>query len=56
MHTVGNPLSEHGVFRVFRIEMHGIAVVDQFGKGEAFLPELVMAGEAMKAAVATLDP
>jgi corrinoid protein of di/trimethylamine methyltransferase len=29
---------------------------DQFGKGEAFLPELVMAGEAMKAAVATLDP
>jgi corrinoid protein of di/trimethylamine methyltransferase len=29
---------------------------DQFGKGEAFLPELVMAGEAMKAAVATLEP
>jgi len=29
---------------------------DQFGKGEAFLPELVMAGEAMKAAVAMLDP
>src|ERR1051325_10764773 len=28
---------------------------DQFGKGEAFLPELVMAGEAMKAAVATLE-
>ncbi len=27
-----------------------------FGRGEAFLPELVMAGEAMKAAVATLDP
>lgn len=27
-----------------------------FGKGEAFLPELVMAGEAMKAAVATLEP
>jgi corrinoid protein of di/trimethylamine methyltransferase len=27
-----------------------------FGKGEAFLPELVMAGEAMKAAVAVLDP
>ncbi len=27
-----------------------------FGRGDAFLPELVMAGEAMKAAVATLDP
>ena len=27
-----------------------------FGRGEAFLPELVMAGEAMKAAVAQLDP
>jgi len=31
-------------------------VGDAFGKGEAFLPELVMAGEAMKAAVAVLDP
>ena len=29
---------------------------DLFGKGEAFLPELVMAGEAMKAAVAVLEP
>lgn len=29
---------------------------DLFGKGEAFLPELVMAGEAMKAAVAILEP
>ena len=29
---------------------------DQFGKGEAFLPELVMAGEAMKAAIVTLEP
>ncbi len=27
-----------------------------FGRGEAFLPELVMAGEAMKSAVAILDP
>lgn len=27
-----------------------------FGRGEAFLPELVMAGEAMKSAVAVLDP
>lgn len=31
-------------------------VGEAFGRGEAFLPELVMAGEAMKAAVATLDP
>ena len=31
-------------------------VGDAFARGEAFLPELVMAGEAMKAAVATLDP
>lgn len=31
-------------------------VGDAFGRGEAFLPELVMAGEAMKAAVGTLDP
>ena len=29
---------------------------EAFGRGEAFLPELVMAGEAMKAAVTTLDP
>jgi len=29
---------------------------DLFGKGEAFLPELVMAGEAMKTAVAVLEP
>ena len=31
-------------------------VGDAFGRGEAFLPELVMAGEAMKMAVTTLDP
>lgn len=31
-------------------------VGEAFGRGEAFLPELVMAGEAMKAAVETLDP
>ena len=31
-------------------------VGDAFGRGEAFLPELVMSGEAMKAAVAVLDP
>jgi corrinoid protein of di/trimethylamine methyltransferase len=31
-------------------------VGDAFGRGEAFLPELVMAGEAMKMAVSKLDP
>ncbi len=31
-------------------------VGEQFGRGEAFLPELVMAGEAMKAAVGILEP
>jgi corrinoid protein of di/trimethylamine methyltransferase len=31
-------------------------VGESFAKGEAFLPELVMAGEAMKAAVAMLEP
>lgn len=31
-------------------------VGEAFSKGEVFLPELVMAGEAMKAAVATLEP
>jgi corrinoid protein of di/trimethylamine methyltransferase len=31
-------------------------VGDQFSCGNAFLPELVMAGEAMKAAVAILEP
>ncbi|MFC2064692.1 B12-binding domain-containing protein [Chloroflexota bacterium] len=31
-------------------------VGDAFAAGDTFLPELVMAGEAMKAAVATLEP
>jgi corrinoid protein of di/trimethylamine methyltransferase len=31
-------------------------VGESFANGDAFLPELVMAGEAMKAAVATLEP
>ena len=31
-------------------------VGDAFSHGDAFLPELVMAGEAMKAAVSTLEP
>jgi corrinoid protein of di/trimethylamine methyltransferase len=32
------------------------SIGEQFGRGEAFLPELVMAGEAMKAAVSVLEP
>ncbi|MCS7010424.1 MAG: corrinoid protein [Anaerolineales bacterium] len=32
------------------------AVGEAFSRGDAFLPELVMAGEAMKAAVAALEP
>jgi corrinoid protein of di/trimethylamine methyltransferase len=31
-------------------------VGEAFGRGESFLPELVMAGEAMKSAVSALDP
>ena len=31
-------------------------VGEAFARGEAFLPELVMSGEAMKAAVSTLEP
>jgi len=31
-------------------------VGDAFSRGDAFLPELVMAGEAMKSAVSTLEP
>jgi len=31
-------------------------VGDEFSVGNAFLPELIMAGEAMKAAVSTLEP
>ena len=35
----------------------GIRVVgDRFGAGELFLPELVMSAEAMKAALAILEP
>jgi corrinoid protein of di/trimethylamine methyltransferase len=35
----------------------GVSYVgEQFGLGEMFLPELVVAGEAMKAAVAVLEP
>lgn len=31
-------------------------VGEQYGKGEMFLPDLVLAGEAMKAAIAILEP
>ena len=31
-------------------------VGDQFGAGEMFLPDLMLAAEAMKAAVAVLEP
>ncbi|MGQ9716660.1 MAG: corrinoid protein [Anaerolineae bacterium] len=31
-------------------------VGEQYGKGEMFLPDLVLAGEAMKAAIAVLEP
>lgn len=37
--------------------VHGVNHVgEQFACGQAFLPELVMAGEAMKAAIGTLEP
>ena len=37
--------------------MPGVNTVgDSFACGQAFLPELVMAGEAMKAAIAVLEP
>ena len=53
----------HGISRLNRLRpitkgfVVGVNYIgDQFGKGEAFLPELVMAGEAMKAAVSILEP
>ncbi len=37
--------------------VNGVNIVgDAYGRGEAYLPELVMAGDAMKAAMAILDP
>ena len=51
---------EAGVDPLEAITKGYVAGVNQVGAsfacGEAFLPELVMAGEAMKAAVSTLDP
>jgi corrinoid protein of di/trimethylamine methyltransferase len=51
---------ETGVDPLDAITKGFVAGVNQVGEsfacGQAFLPELVMAGEAMKAAVATLEP
>jgi corrinoid protein of di/trimethylamine methyltransferase len=51
---------EDGVDPLEAISKGFVVGVNQVGKnfasGQAFLPELVMAGEAMKAAVATLEP
>jgi corrinoid protein of di/trimethylamine methyltransferase len=47
-----NPLDS--ITRGFVIGVNTVGAA--FGKGDAFLPELVMAGEAMKAAVSVLDP
>ena len=51
---------EAGVDPLEAITKGYVAGVNQvgasFASGEAFLPELVMAGEAMKAAVSTLEP
>ena len=47
----------HPLFAITNGFVIGVNIVgDAFGAGEAFLPELVMAGEAMKAAVAVLEP
>jgi len=49
-------LQMHPLDRITKGFVIGVNYIgDQFGKGEAFLPELVMAGEAMKAAVAVLE-
>ena len=47
-----NPLD--AITKRFVVGVNTVGVA--FERGEAFLPELVMAGEAMKAAVAVLDP
>lgn len=51
---------EKGIDPLVSIEKGFVIGINQvgqnFAKGDAFLPELVMAGEAMKAAVAVLDP
>src|ERR1700757_2451367 len=47
-----NPLE--AIHRGFVPGLH--AVGEQFEQGEMFLPDLVQAGEAMKAATATLEP
>jgi methanogenic corrinoid protein MtbC1 len=47
-----NPLE--AINRGFVLGLH--AVGEQFEQGEMFLPDLVLAGEAMKSAVAILEP
>lgn len=47
-----NPLE--AIHRGFVLGLN--AVGEQFAQGEMFLPDLVLAGEAMKAATATLEP
>lgn len=51
---------EHGIDPLEAINKGFVVGVNQvgeaFSRGDAFLPELVMAGEAMKTAVTTLEP
>jgi dimethylamine corrinoid protein len=58
--ALANQAIEAGVDPLEAISKGFVLGVNQVGEsfacGQAFLPELVMAGEAMKAAVATLEP
>ena len=58
--ALANQAIETGVDPLEAISKGFVAGVNQVGEsfanGQAFLPELVMAGEAMKAAVAVLEP
>jgi corrinoid protein of di/trimethylamine methyltransferase len=58
--TLAKQAIEAGVDPLEAISKGFVVGVNQVGEsfacGQAFLPELVMAGEAMKAAVATLEP
>ncbi len=58
--SLANQAIETGVDPLVAISKGFVLGVNQVGEnfacGQAFLPELVMAGEAMKAAVATLEP
>ncbi len=59
-HALAKQSIETGVDPLDAITKGFVMGVNQVGEsfacGQAFLPELVMAGEAMKAAVATLEP